>query len=55
MFRWYQDSTKCYVYLSDVSTGEHSQLSKSPWEPAFYQVDGLLEDGRSKNFLLLHQ
>lgn len=28
MFRWYRDATKCYVYLSDVSTGEHSQSSE---------------------------
>ncbi|KAF1967154.1 hypothetical protein BU23DRAFT_660474 [Bimuria novae-zelandiae CBS 107.79] len=24
MFRWYQNAAKCYVYLSDVSTGKHS-------------------------------
>ena len=28
MFRWYQNAAKCYVYLSDVSTGKD-------WEPAF--------------------
>jgi len=37
MFRWYQDATRCYVYLSDVTTagceqhGEHLR----PWESAF--------------------
>jgi len=29
MFRWYQSSAKCYVYLSDVSS------SRLPWEDAF--------------------
>jgi hypothetical protein len=37
MFRWYQDATKCYVYLSDVSrplfdTGKSNEL---PWEATF--------------------
>jgi hypothetical protein len=35
MFRWYQKAAKCYVYLSDVSTGERSQLTES--ESAFRQ------------------
>jgi hypothetical protein len=38
MFRWYQNATKCYVYLSDVSTKKRkaSVLSTEfPWEPAF--------------------
>ena len=37
MFRWYQNATKCYVYLSDVSTNEHNQNNWSPqsWEAAF--------------------
>ncbi|KAI1676385.1 WD40 repeat [Pyrenophora tritici-repentis] len=37
MFRWYQNATKCYVYLSDVSTKkrEASSLStKFTWELA---------------------
>ncbi|KAF7953346.1 hypothetical protein EAE96_006556 [Botrytis aclada] len=33
MFRWYQNATKCYVYLSDVSTNGYDQLSSS-WQPA---------------------
>jgi hypothetical protein len=37
MFRWYLDAAKCYVYLSDVSTGKHSRSSKLLWEPAFMQ------------------
>jgi len=37
MFRWYRDATKCYVYLSDVSTGKHSRSSELLWEPAFRQ------------------
>jgi hypothetical protein len=38
MFRWYQNATKCYVYLSDVSTKKRKVNSVSAdftWEPAF--------------------
>jgi hypothetical protein len=35
MFRWYRDAAKCYVYLSDVSVGEHS--SPELWGRAFKQ------------------
>jgi hypothetical protein len=35
MFRWYRNAAKCYVYLSDVSTGKHSRVSEPLWEPAF--------------------
>ena len=37
MFRWYQNSTKCYVYLSDVANNGHGQvdLSLHSWESAF--------------------
>ncbi|KAL5375986.1 hypothetical protein DPSP01_010850, partial [Paraphaeosphaeria sporulosa] len=38
MFRWYQNATKCYVYLSDVSTKKGiagSFSTKFTWEPAF--------------------
>ncbi|KAF2033235.1 HET-domain-containing protein [Setomelanomma holmii] len=38
MFRWYQNATKCYVYLSDVSIkkGEANSISTEfTWEPAF--------------------
>ena len=37
MFRWYRNATKCYVYLSDVSTDDHNQINPSLqlWEPAF--------------------
>jgi hypothetical protein len=35
MFRWYRNATKCYVYLEDVSTNGHDQMSQSFWEPAF--------------------
>jgi len=37
MFRWYRNSTKCYVYLSDVSTNNNDQVNPSLrlWEPAF--------------------
>jgi hypothetical protein len=37
MFRWYQKADKCYVYLSDVSTGKHSRSSELLWERAFRQ------------------
>jgi hypothetical protein len=33
MFRWYQDSAQCYVYLSDVSVND--ELPGSSWETAF--------------------
>jgi NACHT domain/Heterokaryon incompatibility protein (HET) len=35
MFRWYQDATRCYVYLSDVSTppfNSNDELNLWPWE-----------------------
>jgi hypothetical protein len=38
MFRWYQNATKCYVYLSDLSAKnkEAGDLSTEfTWEPAF--------------------
>jgi hypothetical protein len=35
MFRWYRDSAKCYVYLSDVSVSYEDQYSAPTWEPAF--------------------
>ena len=38
MFRWYHEATKCYVYLSDVSThnsDESDQFSRFSWESAF--------------------
>jgi hypothetical protein len=38
MFRWYQNATKCYVYLSDVSKQQRKAGGSStefPWELAF--------------------
>jgi len=37
MFRWYRNATKCYVYLSDVSTNSHNQVDPSlqSWQSAF--------------------
>jgi hypothetical protein len=38
MFRWYQNTAKCYVYLSDVSTRKRKpsdQSSEYIWESAF--------------------
>jgi hypothetical protein len=39
MFRWYRNSAKCYVYLSDVSTGDHDQVDPSlqSWQSTFQQ------------------
>ncbi|TGO52552.1 hypothetical protein BCON_0139g00180 [Botryotinia convoluta] len=34
MFRWYQKATKCYVYLSDVSTNGLNQANSS-WQSIF--------------------
>jgi len=37
MFRWYQKSARCYVYLSDVSVGQKRQYGQAhpAWEDAF--------------------
>jgi len=37
MFRWYRNADKCYVYLSDVSKGNHEEdePSQSTWKSAF--------------------
>jgi hypothetical protein len=37
MFRWYQNSDRCYVYLSDVSTvtTDDNELCQQPWELDF--------------------
>jgi archaellum biogenesis ATPase FlaH len=37
MFRWYQNATKCYVYLPDVLANEQrsDEMFAQPWEPAF--------------------
>ncbi|KAF2760527.1 hypothetical protein EJ05DRAFT_509055 [Pseudovirgaria hyperparasitica] len=36
MFRWYQKATKCYVYLSDVSTTVHAlATSETSWKQEF--------------------
>jgi hypothetical protein len=38
MFRWYQNSARCYVYLQDVSTRKRKadfELHTSAWESAF--------------------
>jgi hypothetical protein len=37
MFRWYCEAAICYVYLSDVSKGDHNEndLSRSTWKLAF--------------------
>ncbi|KAH8725319.1 heterokaryon incompatibility protein-domain-containing protein, partial [Phaeosphaeriaceae sp. PMI808] len=38
MFRWYQNATKCYVYLSDVSARKRKSeylVNEFTWKPAF--------------------
>ncbi|EUC41292.1 hypothetical protein COCMIDRAFT_106529 [Bipolaris oryzae ATCC 44560] len=35
MFYWYQNSTRCYVYLSDVSVHESTEVSDMKWKEAF--------------------
>ncbi|KAF7503525.1 hypothetical protein GJ744_003676 [Endocarpon pusillum] len=38
MFKWYQNATKCYVYLPDVSLDDdcaNGAAAKDKWEPAF--------------------
>jgi hypothetical protein len=38
MFRWYRNSAKCYVYMSDVPADDYdvnSQFSQFPWEADF--------------------
>lgn len=38
IFRWYRDTKKCYVYLTDISAPAHDrdlQPSQSTWEAAF--------------------
>ena len=35
MYRWYSRASKCYVYLTDVSTDNHIDLSLQQWEAAF--------------------
>jgi len=39
MFRWYRNTARCYLYLSDVSAADplpNSQFYTSPsWEPSF--------------------
>ncbi len=35
MYRWYHASTKCYVYLSDVSLAKDKPTESSGWESSF--------------------
>ena len=40
MFRWYRNATRCYVYLSDVSTMKRKAsdpLAEYTWESAFQE------------------
>lgn len=69
MFRWYRESTRCYVYLSDVSnsgfTGNDQSFQKSRWFTRGWTLQELLaplsveffsaEGGRLGNTALLRQ
>jgi hypothetical protein len=35
MFRWYQNATRCYVYLADVSKPDTRADGQRTWEEAF--------------------
>lgn len=35
MFRWYRDSTKCYVYFDDISLSDAEVDDKQGWDPFF--------------------
>jgi hypothetical protein len=35
MYQWYKSSTKCYVYLSDVSADENAISHRETWEVSF--------------------
>jgi hypothetical protein len=35
MFRWYQNATRCYVYLSDVSKSDTAADDERVWKEAF--------------------
>ena len=35
MFRWYENATRCYVYLSDVSKPDNRVDDQRAWEEAF--------------------
>jgi hypothetical protein len=37
MFHWYRNAAKCYVYLSDVSTGNQAGSSRQSWESSFWK------------------
>jgi Heterokaryon incompatibility protein (HET) len=40
MFRWYRNATRCYVYLSDVSSppfDTNDEFHPRPWEPDFWK------------------
>ncbi|RDW82406.1 hypothetical protein BP6252_03518 [Coleophoma cylindrospora] len=42
MFRWYQDASRCYVYLSDVSTDDcdHTNPALQPWQQSRWFTRG---------------
>ena len=40
MFRWYRNATRCYVYLSDVSSSSfdtNEEFNPPPWESDFWK------------------
>ncbi|KAK0669217.1 hypothetical protein QBC41DRAFT_112207 [Cercophora samala] len=42
MFRWYQNSTVCYAYLSDVTTGGQDEIRESRWFTRGWTLQELL-------------
>jgi hypothetical protein len=35
MFRWYRNTARCYLYLTDVLTNHRTDVSPEPWETPF--------------------
>jgi hypothetical protein len=52
MFRWYQNAIKCYISLSDVSMVNSSSRLSFHGNQLLVEVNGSVEAGHSKSFLL---
>ncbi|KAK4465404.1 hypothetical protein QBC42DRAFT_18726 [Cladorrhinum samala] len=50
MFRWYQKSTICYAYLSDVRRGDPEHIGKSRWFTRGWTLQELLAPRRVSFF-----
>ncbi|KAI9767652.1 MAG: hypothetical protein M1840_005523 [Geoglossum simile] len=51
MFRWYQNATKCYAYLSDVSMTKREGSNQLTWEPAFRESKWFTQGGTLQELL----